>query len=168
MLSTRSTSLRTCWRGTDLPDALELTTALSLLRCVRTAGVVPLLLDSVSPLKKRSVLYLACANGHLISPFCSVSLLKPGSSAIIALIFGEYLNRLFFHATSSDPTNLVEIPEWSFKLTATLAVLLVSVVNLVNARMGTGVQVVLTVIKVGAIRSRLTRRRGRIESKARS
>ena len=79
-----------------------------------------------------------------------MSLLKPGSSAIIALIFGEYLNRLFFHATSSDPNNLVEIPEWSFKLTATLAVVLVSVVNLVNAKMGTGVQVVLTVIKASA------------------
>ncbi|WVR05402.1 hypothetical protein IAU60_002417 [Kwoniella sp. DSM 27419] len=104
------------------------------------------------PLSGGTQAYLAYAFGPMTSylfTWTAVSLLKPGSEAMIALIFGEYVNRLLIHAisTSSDPI----VPDWSIKLTAALAVLLVSILNLVSRTSGTDSTLVLTSIKIGSL-----------------
>ncbi|WVF72013.1 hypothetical protein IAT40_006825 [Kwoniella sp. CBS 6097] len=104
------------------------------------------------PLSGGTQAYLAYAFGPMTSylfTWTAVSLLKPGSEAMIALIFGEYINRLIVHSLSSsdDPVT----PEWSIKVTALLALLLVSILNLVSRTSGTDSTVVLTTIKIGSL-----------------
>jgi amino acid transporter len=99
------------------------------------------------------------AYGPLVSylfSWTAVSLLKPGSAAIISLIFGEYITKLLYNATtpssaSSSPLSTIEIPDWPHKLLATLAVLIISCVNVLSNRGGTGLQVVITVVKVASL-----------------
>lgn len=85
----------------------------------------------------------------------AVVLLKPGSAAIIALVGGEYITKLLYHATASSNAlaslPAIIIPDWPHKLVGVLAVLIVSLINLLSTRSGTGVQVVLTVVKIGSI-----------------
>lgn len=79
----------------------------------------------------------------------AVSVLKPGSAAIIALIFGEYVNRMIYKAiTASDEGTP---PDWSFKVTAVLAILAISGLNVISPSSGTHSQVVFTAIKIGAL-----------------
>ncbi|WVQ98904.1 hypothetical protein IAU59_006035 [Kwoniella sp. CBS 9459] len=104
------------------------------------------------PLSGGTQAYLAYAFGPMTSylfTWTAVSLLKPGSEAMIALIFGEYINRLIVHSlsTSDDPAT----PEWSIKLTALVALLLVSILNLVSRTSGTDSTLVLTTIKIGSL-----------------
>ncbi|OCF36591.1 L-methionine transporter [Kwoniella heveanensis BCC8398] len=104
------------------------------------------------PLSGGTQAYLAYAFGPMTSylfTWTAVSLLKPGSEAMIALIFGEYINRLIVHSFSSaeEPTT----PEWSIKVTALLALLLVSILNLVSRTSGTDSTLVLTTIKIGSL-----------------
>ncbi|KAK8869635.1 hypothetical protein IAR55_000203 [Kwoniella newhampshirensis] len=103
------------------------------------------------PLSGGSQAYLAYAFGPMTSylfTWAAVSVLKPGSAAMISLIFGEYVNRLVFHALSSSTS---PVPEWSVKLTAAIAIILVSVLNLISRTMGTDSTVVLTTIKIGSL-----------------
>ncbi|RXK34828.1 L-methionine transporter [Tremella mesenterica] len=104
------------------------------------------------PLSGGAQAYLAYSFGPMLSylyTFTAVSTLKPGSSAIVSLIFGEYVNRAAFHAISRDAEAVV--PEWTFKITATIAIISVSVLNLISRSMGTNFSVVITSIKVGAL-----------------
>jgi hypothetical protein len=73
--------------------------------------------------------------------------LKPGGNAVISLIFAEYLNRLFWHATKADAAP-DEIPQWAIKLTAVTAVLLVTILCVATKNLGTRAAVVFTVAKV--------------------
>ncbi|WVQ78463.1 hypothetical protein IAT38_000549 [Cryptococcus sp. DSM 104549] len=101
------------------------------------------------PLSGGSQAYLAYAFGPMVSylfTWAAVSVLKPGSAAMIALIFGEYINRLISHAFSTT-----SVPEWSIKLTAVLAILICSALNVISPTMGTNSTVVLTTIKIGAL-----------------
>lgn len=77
----------------------------------------------------------------------AVSALKPGSAAIIALIFGEYVNRMIYHGLYSDGAP----PEWTFKVTAVFAIMTISGLNLISPSSGTHSQVVFTGIKIGAL-----------------
>ena len=122
----------------------------------------------------------ADAYGPLVAylfSWTAVTLLKPGSAAIIALIFGEYVMRLIYSSSVSAETAEGsasvpgEAPEWTFKLLGCLSacsalpfaadcpqltylllpdavVLVVTGINLANARAGAHVQVGLTTIKV--------------------
>lgn len=80
--------------------------------------------------------------------------LKPGSGAIIATIFGEYLARVIFHATSSSADSspheqgLDGIPDWSIKLIACLITVLVCLLNAISAKLGTRTQIATTVMKL--------------------
>lgn len=60
--------------------------------------------------------------------------------------------RVIFHATSSstDPheQGLDGIPDWSIKLIACIITVLVSTLNALSARLGTGTQIATTVVKV--------------------
>ena len=123
----------------------------------------------------------ADAYGPLVAymfSWTAVSLLKPGSAAIIALIFGEYVMRLVYSSSvapeSADGKEPVstEAPEWTFKLLGCISelfgltraaaslttdtppvvpdpvILVVTAINIANARAGAHVQVGLTSIKV--------------------
>lgn len=70
-----------------------------------------------------------------------------GGNAVVSLIFAEYLNRLFWHATKAD-ISPDDIPEWAIKLTAVGAVVGVTILGVATKTLGTRAAVVLTVIKV--------------------
>lgn len=103
--------------------------------------------------------YLNYAFGPLPSylfSWTAIVALKPGSGAIISIIFGEYLARIIFHATSSSADHPHEqgldgIPDWSIKIIACSIVVLVSTLNALSARLGTRLQVATTFVKLAAL-----------------
>ncbi|WVW82894.1 hypothetical protein I302_104908 [Kwoniella bestiolae CBS 10118] len=108
------------------------------------------------PLSGGAQAYLAYAFGPMTSylfTWTAVTMLKPGSAAMIALIFGEYVNRLLYHTFSSPTTEeeVLTVPEWSIKFTATLALVLVSLLNILSRTSGTDSTLILTTIKIGAL-----------------
>ncbi|CAG7846043.1 b(0,+)-type amino acid transporter 1 Short=b(0,+)AT1; AltName: Full=Glycoprotein-associated amino acid transporter b0,+AT1; AltName: Full=Solute carrier family 7 member 9 [Serendipita indica DSM 11827] len=110
-------------------------------------------LGSAIPLSGGAQAYLAYAYHPIVSylfSWTAISVLKPGSNAIIALIFGEYLNRLFFHATSAaaSPDSL---PDWANKLMGCIAVIIVSVLCVATPRLATRVAVLFTSVKIAAL-----------------
>ncbi|KDQ18122.1 hypothetical protein BOTBODRAFT_29449 [Botryobasidium botryosum FD-172 SS1] len=110
-------------------------------------------LGSMIPLNGGAQAYLAYAYNPLVSylfTWTAITALKPGSNAIIALIFGEYINRLIYHATSSDDSPDA-IPAWAIKLTACAAVVTVSLLCVASPKLGTRASVVFTVVKLSAL-----------------
>lgn len=116
-------------------------------------------LGSAIPQNGGAQAYLNYSLGPLPSylfSWTAIVALKPGSGAIIAIIFGEYLARIIFHATSSSADHpheqgLEGIPSWSIKLIACLIVVCVSLLNALSARLGTRTQVATTIVKLGAL-----------------
>ncbi|KAI5455469.1 hypothetical protein NCC49_000279 [Naganishia albida] len=109
-------------------------------------------LGSAIPLNGGAQAYLAYAYSPFVSYlFCwtAVSALKPGSCAIIALIFGEYVNRLIATLTSHEEHPLVA--DWTIKATASVVVMVITAINLISSRAGSGAQVVLTGLKVASL-----------------
>ena len=127
------------------------------------------ILRSSIPLDGGPQAYLLYAYGPLVSylfSWTAISALKPGlcetqspchsrilifsslnfagSSATISLIFAEYINRLIRGEVSPD-----SIPQWSIKLTAIIAVLLVALICSATKKMGTRASVLFTFLKVG-------------------
>ncbi|WOO85533.1 Cystine/glutamate transporter [Vanrija pseudolonga] len=103
------------------------------------------------PLSGGAQAYLAYAYGPMASylyTWSAVSTLKPGSGAIIALIFGEYVNRMIYHAIAGEEG---KVPEWTFKITATIAIVLVAALLSISPRFGANSAVVLTTIKIGSL-----------------
>ena len=70
-----------------------------------------------------------------------------GGNAVISLIFAEYLNRLFWHETFAG-ASVADLPEWSIKLTAVAAVIIVSVICVASPNLGPHTAVVFTTVKV--------------------
>ncbi|WRT67316.1 uncharacterized protein IL334_004286 [Kwoniella shivajii] len=107
------------------------------------------------PLSGGTQAYLAYAFGPMTSylfTWTAVTMLKPGSAAMIALIFGEYINRLISHTFSSTTTEeVLTVPEWSIKITAAIALILVSLLNVLSRTSGSDSTLVLTTIKIGAL-----------------
>ncbi|KAI5479666.1 solute carrier family 7 (L-type amino acid transporter) [Pseudohyphozyma bogoriensis] len=85
--------------------------------------------------------------------FTAVTSLKPGGQAIIAVILGEFMSRIFYHtAFSSDPSKAAHaVPIAIVKLTGFVALALISGVHCWSAKAGTRTQMVLTIFKVLAI-----------------
>ncbi|EJU05603.1 L-methionine transporter [Dacryopinax primogenitus] len=110
-------------------------------------------LGAMIPLNGGAQAYLAYAYNPVVSfmfSWTAIAVLKPGGNAIIALIFGEYMNRLFYGQTRPDsPPDA--IPIWATKLTATVAVALVSLVCLINPKSGTGAALGFTLMKILAL-----------------
>ncbi|KAI0273759.1 amino acid permease-domain-containing protein [Gloeopeniophorella convolvens] len=107
-------------------------------------------LGSAIPLNGGAQAYLAYSYGPLVSylfAWTAISALKPGGNAVISLIFAEYLNRLFWHATRSD-VSPDDIPQWATQLTAIAAVFLITLVCVVTRSLGTRLAVVFTTVKV--------------------
>lgn len=61
----------------------------------------------------------------------------------------EYVNRIIYQALTGSTEAVV--PEWTFKVTGTIAVILISALNLISPTSGTHSAVVLTAIKIGAL-----------------
>lgn len=119
-------------------------------------------LGSAIPQNGGAQAYLNYSLGPLPSylfSWTAIVALKPGSGAIIAIIFGEYLARVIYHTTSSPhdgeggagEEGLSGIPDWSIKLIASLIVILVSTLNALSAKLGTRTQVATTIVKLFAL-----------------
>jgi hypothetical protein len=65
-------------------------------------------------------------------------------------VHSEYLNRLFFHATAADASPDA-IPQWAIKFTASIAVIIVSILCVATPRLATRVAVLFTSVKVRCI-----------------
>lgn len=112
-------------------------------------------LGSSIPLNGGAQAYLAYAYGPLVSylfAWTAISALKPGSNAVISLIFAEYLNRLLWHTTRVQ-VSPDEIPPWAIKLTAVVAVVLVACICAATRNMGTRAAVVFMSVKIVALMS---------------
>ncbi|KIO13766.1 hypothetical protein M404DRAFT_953704 [Pisolithus tinctorius Marx 270] len=110
-------------------------------------------LGSSIPLNGGAQAYLAYAYGPLVSylfAWTAISALKPGSNAVISLIFAEYLNRLLWHTTRVQ-VSPDEIPPWAIKLTAVVAVVLVACICAATRNMGTRAAVVFMSMSITII-----------------
>lgn len=72
-----------------------------------------------------------------------------GSNAVIALIFAEYLNRLFWHSTRVE-VSPDDIPQWAIKLTAIGAVAVITVICIATRKLSSRTAVVFTTAKVSS------------------
>ncbi|KAI6128263.1 amino acid permease-domain-containing protein [Pisolithus croceorrhizus] len=107
-------------------------------------------LGSSIPLNGGAQAYLGYAYGPLVSylfAWTVISALKPGSNALISLIFAEYINRVIWHTTRGQ-VSPDDIPPWAIKLTAVAAVLLVTFLCAATRNMGTRVAVMFTSVKI--------------------
>ncbi|KAE9395060.1 amino acid transporter [Gymnopus androsaceus JB14] len=110
-------------------------------------------LGSAIPQNGGAQAYLAYAYGPLLAylfAWTAIIALRPGSNAVISLIFAEYLNRIFFHSTRAD-VSPDDIPTWAIKLTACLAVLLVTALCVWNRKLGARAAVVFTSVKIACL-----------------
>ncbi|KAI0341556.1 amino acid transporter [Trametopsis cervina] len=112
-------------------------------------------LGSSIPVNGGAQAYLQYSYGPLVSylfAWTAISALKPGGNAVISLIFAEYLNRLMWHTTSATAST-DDLPQWSIKLTAVIAVLIVSAICVATPTLGTRTAVVFTSVKIIALLS---------------
>ena len=112
-------------------------------------------LGAAIPLNGGAQAYLRYAYGPLTSylfSWTAITALKPGSAAIIAIIFGEYTCRILYHTATSGPSeaSAESIPRIVVKLVAMLSVIGISLLNAASLKAGARSQVVLTVAKVSA------------------
>ncbi|KAJ3536666.1 hypothetical protein NM688_g6806 [Phlebia brevispora] len=112
-------------------------------------------LGSSIPVNGGAQAYLQYSYGPLVSylfAWTAISALKPGGNAVISLIFAEYLNRLFWHETYAG-ASVEDLPQWSIKLTAVIAILVVSVLCVATPNLGTRTAVVFSIVKIAALLS---------------
>lgn len=99
-------------------------------------------LGGAIPLNGGAQVYLSKIFGDLFGflfTWCSVFVLKPGSAAIIAIIFGEYVVRAFTPtSTSADPLPDTSISTiWTMKGISLLALTVVTVLNCISTKLAT-------------------------------
>ncbi|GAB1740459.1 hypothetical protein NU219Hw_g5564t1 [Hortaea werneckii] len=93
-------------------------------------------LGGAIPLNGGPQVYLAKIFGEwagFLFTWCAVTVLKPGSAAIIAIIFGEYIVRAFGGGTVGEETGS---RQWVHKGVAVLGLLLVTALNCVSTKLG--------------------------------
>ena len=133
-------------------------------------------LGSAIPLNGGAQAYLNYSFGPLAAylfAWTAITALKPGSGAIIAIIFGEYIARVIFHANAASKAllkggtaqagegqggssgvphpheqGLQDIPQWSIKLIAISVTVLISLLQSFSNKLGTRTQNATTVIKL--------------------
>lgn len=109
-------------------------------------------LGAAIPLSGGPQAYLGYAYGPLASylyAWSSIFVFKSAADAMPALICGEYLNRMIYHAVTGDPTAIV--PAWTYKVTAIIIILLVTGLNLFSRSSGTNSSVAINVIKLASL-----------------
>ncbi|KAG8897067.1 hypothetical protein FRB99_008474, partial [Tulasnella sp. 403] len=107
-------------------------------------------LGSAIPLSGGAQAYLAYAYNPLVGflySWTAISALRPGSSAIVALIFGEYVMRLFY----SHDFNPEDIPKWQIKAMGCVCVIMSFVLCVGSPKLGPRAAVFLTTIKLAAL-----------------
>ncbi len=77
----------------------------------------------------------------------AITALRPGSAAIISIIFAEYVNRILFLSLKPNDTT----PIWADKVVGVLVVWLVSALNAMGSKWGTIVNNVFTLLKLIAL-----------------
>ncbi|TFK42551.1 L-methionine transporter [Crucibulum laeve] len=110
-------------------------------------------LGSAIPQNGGAQAYLSYAYGPLVSylfAWTAIIALKPGSNAVISLIFAEYLNRIFWSHSRAE-VSPDDIPQWAIKLTAIGAVVVVTVLCVATRKLGTRVAVIFTAVKITAL-----------------
>lgn len=91
-------------------------------------------LGGAIPLNGGAQIYLSKIFGEwagFLFTWCAVTVLKPGSAAIIAIIFGEYIVRAIIGANALDAS------PWINKGVALLGLILVTGLNCISTRLGT-------------------------------
>ncbi|KAI5854994.1 amino acid permease-domain-containing protein [Tricharina praecox] len=110
-------------------------------------------LGGAIPLNGGSGVYLRHCFGEMtgfLFSWTAVIVLKPGSAAIIAIISGEYINRVLLGSFSADSN--AELPSmWANKLTAVLCFLLVTALNIISTRLTTRLSDGMMFLKVGTL-----------------
>jgi len=105
-------------------------------------------LGGAIPLNGGSQIYLAKIFGELagfLFTWCAVMVLKPGGSAIIAIIFGEYLVRAFIGA------EVETINPWINKGAAIGCIVVVTLVNSVSTKLATRISDMFMFLKFVAL-----------------
>ncbi|KAJ3042692.1 hypothetical protein HDV00_006749 [Rhizophlyctis rosea] len=93
--------------------------------------------------------YLMRAYGSLpafLFSWTGTTVTRPGSVAIITVIFAEYVCRLIYFAHPVGTT-----PAWLVKLIATVCIISLTAVNALSTKLGTAVQDVFTVLKLASL-----------------
>ncbi|KAI9709083.1 MAG: hypothetical protein M1820_003529 [Bogoriella megaspora] len=91
-------------------------------------------LGGAIPLNGGAQIYLSKIFGEwagFLFTWCAVCVLKPGSAAIIAIIFGEYVVRDFVGA------EVIEVSPWLNKGVAIAGLILVTLLNCISTKIGT-------------------------------
>ncbi|PFH54321.1 hypothetical protein AMATHDRAFT_186220 [Amanita thiersii Skay4041] len=110
-------------------------------------------LGSAIPQNGGAQAYLSYAYGPLVSylfAWTAIIALKPGSNAVISLIFAEYMYRLFWHSGRAE-VSPDDIPQWAVKLTAIAAVVIVTLLCVATRKLGTHTAVAFTTVKVATL-----------------
>ncbi|CAG8548374.1 8439_t:CDS:2 [Funneliformis caledonium] len=107
-------------------------------------------LGSEIPLSGGEHAYLNHAYGSLLAflySWTAITCLKPGSNAIIAVIFAEYINRIVYHSAFN-----VNLPDetrvWLNKIVASLCIIIISFINAYSVRLATRTQDIFTALKL--------------------
>lgn len=90
-------------------------------------------LGGAIPLNGGAQVYLSKIYGSLVGflyTWCSVCVIKPGSAAIIAIIFGEYIVRAVIGADAEDASS------WVNKAVALAGLVLVVFLNMISTKVG--------------------------------
>lgn len=107
-------------------------------------------LGTAIPLNGGAYAYLHHTFGPLTAflySWTAITAIKPGSAAIIAIIFAQYIDRvLFFSLNPNDNT-----PAWADKLVAVLCVWFIAALNAMGSKWGTIVNNVFTMLKLLAL-----------------
>lgn len=91
-------------------------------------------LGGAMPLNGGAQIYLSKTYGEwagFLFTWCAVVVLKPGSAAIIAIVFGEYMVRAFIGADAMDAS------VWINKAVAIAGLMFVTALNCVSTKVGT-------------------------------
>lgn len=110
-------------------------------------------LGGAIPLNGGSGVYLRYCFGELagfLYSWSAVTVLKPGSAAIIAIICGEYLNRALFGSFSADADALLP-PQSANKITAAACLFVVTALNILSTRLTTRLSDSLLFLKVAGL-----------------
>jgi amino acid transporter len=100
------------------------------------------------PLNGGAQIYLSKIYGEwagFLFTWCAVVVLKPGSAAIIAIIFGEYTVRAFIGADAMDASI------WINKAVALAGLILVTALNCISTKVGTRSTDAFVVLKFVAL-----------------
>ncbi|KAH5278615.1 hypothetical protein HBI71_023400 [Parastagonospora nodorum] len=105
-------------------------------------------LGGAIPLNGGAQVYLSKIFGEwagFLFTWCAVTVLKPGSAAIIAIIFGEYLVRAVVGAEAVDAST------WLNKTVALVGLVLVTLLNCISTKLGTRSADVFMILKFVAL-----------------